>query len=72
MSVFLAGPRHARCSRCSEVVHCLWAEASNHQMALNGWRNRLQQGCNECGGLLLKLDIPDCHDCALLILEEAS
>jgi hypothetical protein len=41
-------------------------------MALNGWRNRLQQGCNECGGLLLKLDMPDCPDCALLILEEAS
>jgi hypothetical protein len=41
-------------------------------MALNGWTNRLQQGCDECGGLLLKLEMPDCPECARLILEEAS
>ncbi len=72
MSVFLAGPRHAKCFTCDAVVHCLWAVASNHQMALNGWTNRLQQGCDECGGLLLKLEMPDCPECARLILEEAS
>jgi hypothetical protein len=41
-------------------------------MALNGWSNRLQQGCDQCGGLLLKFEMPDCRDCARLILEEAS
>jgi NAD-dependent SIR2 family protein deacetylase len=69
MSVFLAGSKHARCVQCSAVVHFPWGEASDHQMALLGWSMRLQQGCNDCGGRLLKLSI-DCPECREYLIEE--
>ncbi len=72
MSVFLSGSKHARCSQCSALVHFPWGEASDHRIALLGWSMRLEQGCNDCGGRLLKWAMPDCPDCCEYLLDEAA